>query len=186
MLRDPVARIVSHFHYVIRTPYHYLHDLVVNGKISLEEYATGKLSSELNNGQTKQIAGPSTGSNNVLDCAKENLRHHFVAAGLTERFDESLILFRRFLGWSTVFYMPRNVAPGERSGYAISTETTELIAQHNQLDVQLYGFAQQLFEAQFTAAGCTNEEVLRFQIMNRFLAPVWQIIEAGRHLRRAR
>ena len=46
----------------------------------------------------------------MLERAKRNLDEHFSWLGMTERFDESLILLRRTFGWRDVRYVSRNVS----------------------------------------------------------------------------
>jgi hypothetical protein len=110
MLRHPVKRIVSHYEYVRRTRAHYLHRTVVDGRIPLEEYVTAGLSPELNDGQLRILCGmedavtlPYGGVvDDMLESAKRDLRNEFAAVGITERFNESLLLFQRVLGWGSV------------------------------------------------------------------------------------
>ena len=114
-VRDPVARIVSHYRYVLRSPKHYLHDEVVRRPMSLLDYALSGLSGELENGQTRLLAALDDAAvaltPQALDSAKRHIEEHFVLAGLVEHFDECLLLLRRALGWTSVLYRRENVAP---------------------------------------------------------------------------
>ena len=56
-LRDPVDRIISHYYYLRRSPQHYLYEVVTSKHMSLADYATSGISSELLNGQTHLISG---------------------------------------------------------------------------------------------------------------------------------
>src|ERR1043165_3931345 len=57
LVRDPVDRIASHYYYVKRMPGHYLHNAVVGQNMSLQDYASSKLTDELDNGQLRLLAG---------------------------------------------------------------------------------------------------------------------------------
>lgn len=105
MLRDPIDRVISHYYHVINRPKHYLYKAVTSRNMNLAEYVRSGLSHEANNGQVRQISGVEAVffdrepvSPGVLDVAKRNLSEHFHGVGLLERYDESLILFKKLLG----------------------------------------------------------------------------------------
>ncbi|MCL4396622.1 MAG: sulfotransferase family protein [Chloroflexi bacterium] len=106
MMRKPVDRIISHYFYVLRTPLHYLHEQVVSRHMTLLDYATSGLSGELENDQTRLIAGRDPGDGGeMLRIAKANVREQFTVVGLLERFDESLLLMKKRLGWRNIYYV---------------------------------------------------------------------------------
>ncbi len=155
MLRHPVDRIVSHYYHVARSPGHYLHEAVTSRRMTLEDYASSDLSLELANDQTRELAGAhgddagaACGSvtRRILELAKQNIRDHFVAVGLTERFDESLALFQRCLGWTNVSYEMRNVGANRPGLDEIPREALGAIEAHNEVDLDLYEFAKKHFE----------------------------------------
>ena len=177
MLRDPVDRIISHYYYVLRSPSHYLHNQVVANKMSLDDYVSSGISSELNNGQLRLISGVKkvdsvTGnepvSTNTLNTAKRNISTHFTAVGISERFDESIVLFRKVLGWKNILYFKRNVAKDRPSRCEISKKTLRTIMKYNELDMELYEFAEVFFEKQVQEQGESfRDEVAKFQHLNR-------------------
>ncbi len=140
LLRDPVERVISLYYYIRRSPGHYLYKHVIN--MSLNEFATANFSQNSNN-QTFLISG---GSNNI-QTAKKNLRKFFSIVGVTERFNESLFLMKKQLRWRNMpNYVSRNVTKNRPSTNEVSPQVVELIKQKNQLDIQLYEFAQHLFD----------------------------------------
>jgi hypothetical protein len=153
ILRDPVHRIVSHYHWVRRGTKHRLHDLVVSRDMSLLEYATEGISPELDNGQTRMIAGDTTtpvgeAGREMLERAKRNIKTHFSAVGFTERFDESVVMMKRVLGWSRIPpYVRRHDSSQSRPRPPTPESVKDAIREHNQLDIQLYEFAQARFDA---------------------------------------
>jgi hypothetical protein len=96
------------------------------------------------------------------------MRKHFAVVGLTEEFDASLLLIRRAASTKMPFYRKRNVAPKDARSDALDAETRGLICEANTLDVELYEFGRELFNAQRRAAGKMFEVELRsFQLLNR-------------------
>lgn len=150
LLRDPIERIISHYHYVLRTPTHYLHKTVKSNKISLKEYAKSGISSELSNGQTKLISGDESNSSNqeILIKAIKNIDNHFYCVGFSDFFDETILLLKRKLGWKDVYYSKKNVAPKGSSKRIIPQSTIDEIAEANELDIKLYDYALQKFKAE--------------------------------------
>ncbi|UOQ84738.1 sulfotransferase family 2 domain-containing protein [Gracilibacillus salinarum] len=138
MLRDPVDRVVSLYYYYQSKP-------AVFPKfkdMTFEEFINKH--SEAHNCQTKMIAGL---SEPTIDLAKENLRT-FSVIGLNERFDESLILMQKALGWNTLEYERLNITKKRPLKSKLSKEFISLIEDNNQLDIELYQYAQELFEQQ--------------------------------------
>jgi len=99
-LREPLRRIISHYNFVLENPRHYLHEKVRSENMSLKEYVESGISDELNNGQTRLISGVGNTipfgecTSELLQIAKDNISEHFSVAGLSERFDEAVILMR--------------------------------------------------------------------------------------------
>src|SRR5437667_105406 len=66
------------------------------------------------NDQTRQLAGKCgipkarTSAEEMLRIAKRNLTEHFTVVGVTEKFDRSLLLMKRCLGWGRPFYVSDN------------------------------------------------------------------------------
>ena len=108
LLRDPVDRVVSAYHYALRRPEVVPHRELVEGRVTLHEYVTGELSADVHDAQTRILGGdpgPRAGGRDVLERAMGNLAAHGVVVGLCERFDESALLCRRVLGWHDVRYV---------------------------------------------------------------------------------
>jgi hypothetical protein len=178
LLRNPIDRIVSHYHFVLRSPNHYLHGQVVSGDMTLEDYVKSGISSELNNGQTRQLAGGMKEDEpaELLERAKRHLLQGCVVVGLAERFDESLILMKRRLGWRHVHYRKRRVAPARPFTQDISPRTIQLIAESNEKDEELYAFAQNLLREHIQAQDRSfGVEVKRLRLLNR----LYGLIPAG-------
>lgn len=181
LLRHPVDRIISHYYYVLRIPNHYLHNELTSKKMSLSDYVSSGISPELMNAQTRLISGVEkvdsvTGnepvSADVLEIAKRNLRDCFAAFGLSEMFDESLVLFKGLLGWRNIFYAKQNVTRNRSSKQEIPRKTIKIIENYNKLDLELYKFAKQTFQELIRKQGPSFKGELRtFQRLNKIYGP---------------
>ncbi|HEX5725701.1 MAG TPA: polyhydroxyalkanoic acid system family protein [Longimicrobiaceae bacterium] len=160
LLRDPVERVVSLYHY-----------LKLDERMSLEEFAASPPFKEADNDQVRRIAGadPEIGgcTEAMLETAKENLRRHFSVVGVTERFDETLVLLDRRLGWTKeVASYPRNVNPARRPTDSLPSSTADAIRARNALDVELHRFASEWMDEAIAAEGpAFNDEVARYRVL---------------------
>ncbi len=169
-LRDPVDRIISHYYYLQSSPQHYLYEVVTSKHMSLADYATSGISSELLNGQTRLISGyeEPTPTTETLALAKENLSKQFSFIGLTERFNDSLVLLARQFGWRNVFYVKRNVTRGRLRREEIPGKVLSQIMAQNALDWELYTFAKHMFAESVLSYGKTFKlDVRVFRVRNR-------------------
>ncbi len=151
-LRDPVRRVASLFRYTVANQKHPLHASVKG--MSFEEFVTSGIDAvEVENGHTRQLSGiaDAVPGPAMLEAAIQHLEESFTVAGITERFDESLLLLRGALRWPVRFYRTTN-ASGV-AGADISPEARRLVEARNVLDVQLYDAAVELFERRLARQG---------------------------------
>jgi len=155
MLRDPVARALSAYYFVLRRPLNPLHRKLKKERLRVEDCL--RLFPDRNNLQCRLIAGvrdPAIDGERLLDIARENLTNSFSVVGISERFEESLVLISKTFGWEISFYENRKVA---KARPAAAPELAELIRQYNRWDAELYEFGQKLFEEALRQ----NEESVR-------------------------
>ena len=96
----------------------------------------------------------------MLERAKANLRKHFPIVGLTERFDETLVLLKRAFGWKHIYNFPRQVNRDRPNKESISPDTLNLIAKYNELDIQLYKYAEGMLDKLISDQGPDFEKEL--------------------------
>ena len=80
-------------------------------------------------------------SESDLKEAKQKIDNRFAAVGITERFDESLLLMKRLFGWRQVYYQKRNVTKKRPRKEKIDQSTLQTIKSHNHYDIRLYNYA---------------------------------------------
>lgn len=172
-LRNPVERVISQYYYARSRPEHYLYTRLNAEGMSLYEYAAQRVTPEIANQQTSMLAGKRRRTwqwqptRETLELAKQNLQTHFRVVGLTEQFDTSLLLLQRAFGWSLPLYLRENVTAEKPEGAQIDPRARALLAELNDLDLELYAFARELFEAQCRAYGSTlPDELARFRQLN--------------------
>jgi Galactose-3-O-sulfotransferase len=174
LLREPVSRVISMYHYIRGDPRHWLHAQLVGSGMGLEEFVKTCADPGVDNQQTRLISGRGSGEwqpgsdppsvdREALEQAKRNLEG-FLVVGVNERFDESFIMISRALGWRLPFYVTSNVTSQAKPA---SDRARALIRERNRLDFELYEFARTRFEAAVAAEGASfRREVTVFRAFN--------------------
>lgn len=152
-LRHPIDRVISHyyFHRGITDPSNALGEIFNN--MTLYDYVTSKewndnplyVAASTVNIQTRLLT--ETMDDN-LETAKNNLIKHFTVVGTTERFDETLSVLEKKLGWEIEAYEKKNVTTVRPALEEIPVEIIEIIKSKNEHDLALYQFANQLLDKQ--------------------------------------
>lgn len=161
-LRDPIRRVISHYTFDQRAFRNPNHGLIRN--MNIEEFAI--LNDNLHTRMLCGIPGADSVSgfdpltNYHLRKAKENLTKSFAAVGIAERFDESILFFRKALGWDNPYYFSRNISQWSTKPNDYPEKVVEGIKANNQLDLELYEFACELFDRQVSDYGQTFSQDL--------------------------
>ncbi len=175
LFRDPAARVISYYNFILRTPDHYLYDAVMSKDMSLHDLLESGLPLMMNDGQVRLISGvwgdPDFGevSLAMLETAKKNLVDSFIVVGITEQFDKTLCLLKEKLNWQQdITYQRLNVTSLGVSKNRLPRETVELIERVNRQDIALYDYAQELFHKQCSQQGAFFDLRVRyFQFLNK-------------------
>ena len=174
-LREPIQRYKSHFHYQCAT---------MKKDWTIDTFLAEK---RFDNFQTRRIAG-----SDDVGLAKRYLDERFKFVGLTERFDESLVLLGQALGLTKFNTLYARENESRDPGYAEDPrlkepELLERIRERNILDVELYDYVRREVYPRFVASFCgdlasatsqqqARRKYYRFPTSRRL---VWQ---AHRHL----
>ena len=178
LLREPVALVRSQYNHVRRHEGHLLHEQA-KAYPDLASYIESGLSLEMDNSQTRAYAGDTTtpfGSctPEMLDRAKANLER-FAVAGLTERFDESLVAMIRAFGWRRVRYVSTNVDPTRATRKPLTERESTLVREHNALDLHLYAWANDRFQRHVVGTTGFTADLESFLTKNRRYGPFGRI-----------
>ena len=125
-LREPKARLVSHLRHAYRERLE---------QVTRDQIVRYLAEEHRRNRQVRMLCGRED-----LDAAIQALEQRLGFVGLTESFDESFVLFRRWLGSDRLQpgYVARRVSR-DRTPLAIDdAELDELVGEANRLDVKLY------------------------------------------------
>jgi hypothetical protein len=174
LLRHPLERIRSLYYWALERPNVPYHKQVTDRGMSMEQFLESGLAPAADNGMVRFLSGCDVDTvpygrctDDLLDVAKQNLSEWFPVFGLTERFDETLILLKRALGWEKMpFYLRKNVTEGKprTNGRAIRSKAA---AVYTRLDLSLYEYARERFNSLVADQGDRfNEEVLQFRELN--------------------
>ena len=171
-LRDPVERVISHYFYAKRRPDHPLYSMAMD--LDLGDY-TLSLPNELQNRCTQVFASLTHREINAdpeaaLAVAKKNLKVHFRVIGLTERFDESIVLIAHRLGWNQFPYYQRlNVTSKRPKRSQVSDQALRVIREANALDIRLYESASEWFQEAIDEGGSLlSKKIRHFVNMNSY------------------
>lgn len=145
MLREPTERVISLYYFILREKTQPSHELLKSGKLTLETIAKrqGSLMARFIAGYEQKDP---ISDEQLLDEAKAILERTMVTFGLTERFDESILLFNKALGWNVRGYAKANVTKNRPSRQQLAPADVDTIRAHNAVDTEIYRFAKELFE----------------------------------------
>ena len=139
---------------------------------SVSEFAHSGLFMNVDNGQVRALSGVGDSvpygevSERHYPQAVEALDKHFNVVGLTERFDESLLLTAHTYQWKNVYYVRTNTNQDKPSLRSLSASDQDAIERYSHWDQKLYEYAEERLEKQLSS--CDGLRSLsRFQWVNR-------------------
>jgi len=164
-LREPVARYISNFRHIQRTPDHPDRHLTLKQFVSdphirarSANYQTRSLVAEIQLSmsvselepryilQTLEKSVPQPGPREKLELARERLKS-FAFVGVAEEFQSSLLQFAEsFRLKCPETYPILNTVSEEQKNLDISNEVLKIVQDLNQFDFELYNFARALFQ----------------------------------------
>ncbi len=171
ILREPVARFISEYHFLRRLREGDAWHPPAEALDSLEAYLEYREAQHAMNLQTHIIGGFCPDLDRLpvldplppdaLDTAIRNLRTHFAVVGVTERFDEALLLMQRRLGWTRrIDYARRNVAPQPTTPADLPPALLERLQESTRLDRALVIEAERLLSAAVAHEGAGFQDEL--------------------------
>ena len=192
ILRDPTEVIASTYYYIKNSgPGRYWHKEIPQlDTMSLRDFAAADFNLTRNH-QTRMLSGgwgtffaPSQPlAPDALTRAKYNLQNNFKAVGVTERFDETLLAMKKIFGWRNTFYFKENTTPTKKEAGAIPQEVKEIILKNNELDFELWKFADALLDKSILGLGpYFQSDLSRFQRANAVYGAIYRVFLFGKAL----
>lgn len=185
IVRDPVKRIISHYFYSKNFQKHYLYETLNSNNTSSFDYFSGKFNFEVINGQTAQIAGfdPDQSnldrvdiikylySNELYEKAIANIEKDFSFVGLTEQFDQTLLLLNYLHEFNnfTLHYSRKNVAKKINISKKIRDNEIDIIISNNLLDIRLYQYIKSKNDAIISLINNTQCDYSKTTFLHRFI-----------------
>gem|GEM_PF-919515 len=184
VLREPTERVISYYSHVKRHFKNGLGD--VARRVSIKEFIESRLSIEVDNWQTRYLSGRGwqkytlgIGENiaygecsqEMLEQAKSNLSKYYTF-GIQEKFPESLELFGKTFAWQ-VENIVVNKSTEKIQAKELDEGTKSCIQAHNQMDIQLYQYALELFEKQ---PGFQLQQKQKIRDVIRLLPPETELL----------
>jgi hypothetical protein len=154
VLREPIARVISHYEYIRRMPGDPFYAAVKD--MTLEEFAqklpAGSLKKNL---QTYYLAKliqfdlSKLPPDEIFELAKQSL-DQCAFVGLVERFQDSLYLLSYIFGWNPIINTRRENAAKSKSPLdELSATTLAVLKENSAYDIELYQYAKDIFEQRF-------------------------------------
>jgi hypothetical protein len=168
MLRDPIERAISLYNYTMERRRLKLNE--GRSDLGVEAFLGEPEARLMKNMQSRYITGvDDIGDDTAAGVrrAKECLKERFTFFGLVERYDASMLTFKKILGWKDIYYRKENVSEKKVTRSELPEQTIESIRAENEVDIELYAYAGQLFEERCEALGIRDEDVETFQAANR-------------------
>lgn len=168
-LRSPVERVISEYAFLKTWPHSQLYTFLNENNISLQEYIESdapQLRFRGKNAMVCSLCGFSAhGDKAMLESAQKNLVR-CAMFGITERFNESLLLMQKQFGLTNIFYERKNVRSAAQK-VTVEKSTYECIQNHNALDIALYEFAVQKFSERIERLGSSfAKEIQLYEKLN--------------------
>jgi len=168
LLREPVERVISEFHFIKENESHLLHQQVL--PLSFEEFINSDISQSCRNVQTRMLLGQTEPVCEEKDFQTviNIIEKDFIMVGLLERFDETLVLLKAKRILRDIHYVKQNATPQRLKQHDLPPALLEKIKQDNEYDLKLYAYAQERFAKEIAEEGESfQEELAEFLEENR-------------------
>jgi hypothetical protein len=186
VLRDPVDRVLSSYFFFIKR--------LGSDDVTIEDFVRKGREGDprlhigwTDNVQVRMLAAHAgepvhvpigSCTTDMLELAQERIASDlFLLTGLTERFDESILLLKNMLGWRNAYYVPFNIAKAPPHSHDLPEGARDMIHSYNGLDQQLYDFANGVLDEEVAKAGpAFSRELETFRSRNRVYAKMMRPI----------
>lgn len=164
-MRDPLSRTISFYYYVLQTANHPVGLKIKEKSMDLESYLLSTdITPEVDNFQVRLLNNTTHQrfenieyvdpcNQEMLDTAKKRLDELFCLVGITERFDESLIMLKNKINLSFPIYSKTNISLNRPSKLLLSQDAIVKFKNKNKYDYELYKYAIEKFHKELSKQG---------------------------------
>ena len=99
--------------------------------------------------------------------AIKNLDNHFAVTGITERFNESILVLANELNWKYPYYSIANKS--NRMDLSIEIDGLSTIKKYYHYDMKLYNYANNLLDSKINIIKNFNSTLKRFNYRNKII-----------------
>jgi len=192
IIRDPINRVLSTYYYVLSQKNNPQNLSTSNNQMTIYDFVQSGVNPFLINGQTKLISGktgnidnPIIESEELFSLAKENIENDFLFLGITEMFDETILILKNMLGWHMPYYSIANRTKKKPNYDAVNPTIISFIKEHNQLDIKLYNITKtSLLNRIAEENDLFQDRINKFKKINRLLNPLFSYSRAIRLIRK--
>ena len=192
IIRDPINRVLSTYYYVLSQKNNPQNLSTSNNQMTIYDYVQSGVNPFLINGQTQLISGktgdidnPIIESEELFSLAKENIENDFLFLGITEMFDETILILKNMLGWHMPYYSIANRTKNKPNYDAVNPTIISFIKEHNQLDIKLYNITKtSLLNRIAEENDIFQNRINKFKKINRLLNPLFSYSRAIRLIRK--
>ena len=192
LIRDPINRVLSTYYYVLSQKNNPQNLSTSNNQMTIYDFVQSGVNPFLINGQTQLISGktgeidnPIIESEELFSLAKENIENDFLFLGITEMFDETILILKNMLGWHMPYYSIANRTKKKPNYDAVNPTIISFIKEHNQLDIKLYNITKtSLLNRIAEENDIFQNRINKFKKINRLLNPLFSYSRAIRLIRK--
>ena len=192
IIRDPINRVLSTYYYVLSQKNNPQNLSTSNNQMTIYDFVQSGVNPFLINGQTQLISGktgdidnPIIESEELFSLAKENIENDFLFLGITEMFDETILILKNMLGWHMPYYSIANRTKKKPNYDAVNPTIISFIKEHNQLDIKLYNITKtSLLNRIAEENDIFQDRINKFKKINRLLNPLFSYSRAIRLIRK--
>ena len=192
IIRDPINRVLSTYYYVLSQKNNPQNLSTSNNQMTIYDYVQSGVNPFLINGQTQLISGktgnidnPIIKSEELFSLAKENIANDFLFLGITEMFDETILILKNMLGWHMPYYSIANRTKNKPNYDAVNPTIISFIKEHNQLDIKLYNITKtSLLNKIAEENDIFQNRINKFKKINKLLNPLFSYSRAIRLIRK--
>jgi len=192
IIRDPINRVLSTYYYVLNQKNNPQNLSTTNNQMTIYDFVQSGVNPFLINGQTQLISGktgdidnPIIESEELFSLAKENIENDFLFLGITEMFDETILILKNMLGWHMPYYSIANRTKKKPNYDAVNPTIISFIKEHNQLDIKLYNITKtSLLNRIAEENDIFQNRINKFKKINRLLNPLFSYSRAIRLIRK--